>query len=65
MVMSEAQQQELLLAQVLAMVTELNARIGVNPYSTIDFSKYDKDGLTVAKRQLHELLYAPPGGERY
>ncbi len=54
-------QQIMLLAQVKSMIIELNERLGdANPYADLSVDTYGLDELIVLKRNLHELLYAPP-----
>jgi hypothetical protein len=59
--MNQDQQRVILLASVRSMISELTDRIGdTNPYLSVDLESYDISDLSLIKRTLHELLYAPP-----
>jgi hypothetical protein len=52
----------LLRAAVKSLIIEANERLGdENPYAALEIDALGERELGVAKRYLHELLYAPPG----
>lgn len=53
-------QKELLLAKVKSMIEELEERTGSNPYISFDLQSFTVEDLAQVRRDLHEILYAPP-----
>lgn len=56
----EELQRDLLLTQVRSLVSVYEERFGLNPYVTIDLDKLNVIQLSTIRRNLHEVLYAPP-----
>lgn len=53
-------QKELLLAKVKSMIEELEERTGSNPYASFDIQSFSVEDLMSVRKDLHEILYAPP-----
>jgi len=53
-------QRILLVAQVKSLLEAYVERFGTNPYVSIDLDMLDYQQLSVIRRNLHEVLYAPP-----
>lgn len=58
-------QQTLLIAVVRTMISEVSERLGdENPYSQLVIDDLSIPDLVAVKRNLHEVLYAPPPRSR-
>lgn len=54
----------LILAQIRSMISLIIERMGSDPYSGIDLDQLTIADLSTLRRQLHEILYAPPSRNR-
>jgi hypothetical protein len=60
----EELQKDLLLTQVRSLIIAYEERFGVNPYVTLKLEELDVRQLATLRRNLHEVLYAPPPRSR-
>lgn len=58
--MNDELRKKLLVSKISVMVVELSSRVGRNDYETVDFTTLTIDELEHVRKDLHELLYAPP-----
>jgi hypothetical protein len=58
--MNSDSQHILLLAKVEAMLSEVEERVGYNPYASVDLKTLSLQDLERVRKDLHEVLYAPP-----
>lgn len=57
-------QREILMIQVQALIQAYEERFGSNPYVNLDLKTVPIMQLASIRRNLHEVLYAPPSRNR-
>lgn len=58
--MTPEMQKAALIAKVRSMIAEVEDRTGSNPYSSFDLDSLSIEDLERIRKDLHEVLYAPP-----